>query len=563
MRDESPPTAKATDLLSGLRLDELIGEVHDRLGEIMTTRDSLQGLLDAVMAVGAGLELDSTLQRIVRAATELVDARYGALGVLGEAGGLARFVHEGIDAETRSHMGHLPEGRGLLGLLIEHPEPIRVPDLREHPASVGFPANHPPMTCFLGVPVRVRGEIFGNLYLTEKRGSAEFTADDEAVVQALAAAAGVAVENARLFERSRARERWLTAAAEVNTSLLAGVSQEESLHTIARRVTELTGADCTLILLADSSRDGELAVAAAEGTLGEGLDTADLRALGDLLADIGDAGTPRLVADLAAVADGTGVARLGPAIAVALRTAGGVLIALREKGGRPFGVDLSPLLAAFAGQAAVALELAEKQRTQRLLDVLADRERIAEDLHDHVIQRLYATGMSLQGTLRRITDPDVRTRVHRAVEQLDQTVREIRTSIFDLQAVDGAESLRRRLLDIAAEVGADAETSPAVTMSGAIDTLVPAAVGDHAAAVLREALSNAVRHSGASTITVSVHAGDDLLVEVADDGVGLGEPTRHSGLTNLRHRAEQCHGHCDVEPAEGGGTVVRWRVPLQ
>ncbi|WP_425393550.1 GAF domain-containing protein [Actinokineospora enzanensis] len=223
-------TAKATDLISGLRLDELLRELHERLGELLHARDSLQGLLDAVMAVGAGLELDSTLQRIVRAAVGLVDARYGALGVLGD-GGLSRFVHEGIDAETRSHMGRLPEGRGLLGLLIEHPEPIRLLDLTRHPASVGFPRNHSPMGSFLGVPVRVRGEVFGNLYLTEKRGG-PFTADDEAVVQALAAAAGVAIENARLFERSLDRERWLTAAGEVNTQLLAGASQGETLDLI-------------------------------------------------------------------------------------------------------------------------------------------------------------------------------------------------------------------------------------------------------------------------------------------------------------------------------------------
>ncbi|PPK62544.1 GAF domain-containing protein [Actinokineospora auranticolor] len=562
-QDTEQATNSAAPLLSGLRLDELLRELHERLGELMHTRDSLQGLLDAVMAVGAGLELDSTLQRIVRAAVGLVDARYGALGVLGDAGGLSRFVYEGIDSRTRSRMGHLPEGRGLLGLLIEHPEPIRVPDLTRHPASVGFPENHPPMGSFLGVPVRVRGEIFGNLYLTEKRGSTEFTADDEAVVSALAAAAGVAIENARLFERTRDRERWLTAAGEVNTQLLAGASQGETLDLIARRVLELAGADCTLILLVDDATRDLLRVGAATGTVGDLLGDEEVAAFAPLIEAVLAEEEPREVADLAAEL-GTHAGSLGPAVVVPLRTAGGVLLAAREKGARPFSVHQTPLLASFAGQAAVALELAEKQRAQRLLDVLADRDRIAQDLHDHVIQRLYATGMSLQGTLRRIDDPAARDRVHRSVEQLDQTVREIRTSIFDLQSTsEDANSLRRRLLDVVAEVGAGTAVSPAVSMSGAIDTLVPAEIGEHAVAVLREALSNAVRHARASEITVTVGAADSLTVEVRDNGVGLVTSTgRRSGLDNIDRRAAACHGRCEITSTDGGGTVLRWQVPL-
>ncbi|WP_018683755.1 GAF domain-containing protein [Actinokineospora enzanensis] len=551
-------TGSTATLLSGLRLDELLRELHERLGELMHTRDSLQGLLDAVLAVGAGLELDSTLQRIVQAAVGLVDARYGALGVLGDRG-LSRFLHEGIDAETRAGMGHLPEGRGLLGLLIEHPEPIRLVDLTQHPASVGFPENHPPMGSFLGVPVRVRGEVFGNLYLTEKRGG-PFTADDEAVVRALAAAAGVAIENARLFERSRDRERWLTAGAEVNTQLLAGASQGETLDLIARRVVELTAADCALILLVDDATRDLLRVGAATGTVGEALTDDEVSAFSPLIDAVLVAEEPRQVGDLAQELGTNGA--LGPAVVVPLRTAGGVLLAAREKGARPFTADTAPMLASFASQAAVALELAEKQRAQRMLDVLADRDRIAQDLHDHVIQRLYATGMSLQGTLRRIEDPAARERVHRSVEQLDQTVREIRTSIFDLQSVDDASSLRRRMLDVVAEVGAGSTVSPAVAMSGAIDTLVPMETGEHALAVLREALSNAVRHAAASEIMVTVAASDALLVEVRDNGVGFTVPDHRSGLENLSRRAAACHGRCEVNSAPGVGTTVRWSVPL-
>src|SRR5919197_2566569 len=228
---------------SGLRLDSLLTEVHYRLAEIIKTRDRLQGLLEAVLSVGAGLELDSTLQRIVQAAGELVDARYGALGVLGEDGGLAEFIYEGIDPATRTRMGKLPEGRGLLGTVTAEKHPIRLADLSKHHDSIGFPPNHPPMASFLGAQIRVGDAVFGNIYLTEKNGAAEFTADDEAVLTALAAAAGVAVENARLFEQSRTRERWLAASAEINDELMHGASTEDILRLVAECVRELSGAD--------------------------------------------------------------------------------------------------------------------------------------------------------------------------------------------------------------------------------------------------------------------------------------------------------------------------------
>ncbi|HET9257500.1 MAG TPA: GAF domain-containing protein, partial [Pseudonocardiaceae bacterium] len=236
-------SSSSTTGLGGLRLDELLKEVHDRLAEIAKTRDRLEGLVDAVMAVGAGLELDSTLRRIVQAAVDLVDARYGALGVLGPDERLSEFVYVGIDSEQRARMGHLPQGRGLLGVLIEHPEVIRLPDLGQHPASVGFPPNHPPMSSFLGVPVRVRNEVFGNLYMTEKQNAAEFTSDDEVVLHALAAAAGVAIENARLFEQARMRQRWLEASSEIRAELLGGASTEAALSLIAQRAQELSVAD--------------------------------------------------------------------------------------------------------------------------------------------------------------------------------------------------------------------------------------------------------------------------------------------------------------------------------
>ncbi|HWM03933.1 MAG TPA: GAF domain-containing protein [Actinophytocola sp.] len=554
----------------GLVLDGLLGDLRHRLAEIVRTRDRLQGLLDAVVAVGAGLELEGTLHRIVHTAVELVDARYGALGVLSqdEQERLSQFVYVGIDDETRDGMGDLPEGRGLLGLLIENPHPIRVADLSEHPASVGFPANHPPMRSFLGAPIRVRDEIFGNLYLTEKRGSGEFTADDEVVLQGLAAAAGVAVENARLYEETRTRERWLEASREVNAHLLGGASSQDALDLIASKTRELSSSDCALILLADPT--GHVMVRAGSGTGGDELTGVRINAAEPMVAGVFRSRTSEIIPNLAHLTPaGWNVAGgdFGPAVAVpfgAGNVVRGVLLAMRGKGAAQYVRNEVPLLASFADQAAFAMELAEKHRAQRQLDVLADRDRIAGDLHDHVIQRLFATGMSLQGTIRRISDPQVRGRVTRAVEQLDDTVREIRTSIFDLHTAgtDAGASLRRRLLDVVDQLSMDAEMSPSVRISGAVDTLVSEDLAAHATAALREAVSNAVRHSQAGTVVVTVEAGDDLVIDVVDDGVGFVPGIARSGLIGIESRATKCGGAMLVARGPEGGTRLTWRVPL-
>ena len=552
----------------GLTLDGLLGDLQGRLAGIARTRDRLQGLLDAVVAVGAGLELEGTLNRIVRTAVELVDARYGALGVLSsdQRELLAEFVHVGVDDDTKTLMGDLPEGRGLLGVLIEHPHPIRVPDLTDHPASVGFPPNHPPMRSFLGAPIRVRDEIFGNLYLTEKRGAGEFTADDEVVLQGLAAAAGVAIENARLFEESRMRERWLEASREVNALLLGGASGQDALDMIAEKTRELSRSDCALILLADLT--GHVMARAGAGELGE-LAKLRINAAEPLVAGVFRSRKSEIIPNLANVQpDGwaPGI-DFGPAVAVpfgAGNVVRGVLLAMRGKGAARYVRNEVPLLASFADQAAFAMELAEKHRAQRQLDVLADRDRIAGDLHDHVIQRLFATGMSLQGTVRRITDAQVRGRVTRAVEQLHETVREIRTSIFDLHTAGTAAdaSLRRQLLDIVEELSADVELSPSVRISGAIDTLVNDEVAGHATAVLREALSNAVRHAHPGSIQITVEADTDLVIDVVDDGVGFPPGVARSGLLGLEGRAAKLGGSLLVAPGPESGTRVTWRVPL-
>ncbi|MBC2639642.1 MULTISPECIES: GAF domain-containing sensor histidine kinase [unclassified Rhodococcus (in: high G+C Gram-positive bacteria)] len=535
-------------------------EFREGLADVVPTRRSLQRLFEAVLVVGSGLELDSTLQRIVNSATSLLDARYGALGVHAPDGGLSEFVYEGITPDERAHMGHLPEGRGLLGLLIHNPRPVRLANLADHPGSIGFPPNHPPMKSFLGMPIMMRDKVFGSIYLTEKLSGPEFTDEDEVILRALATSAGVAVENARLFEESRTRERWLTAVASITSRLMVGGSLDETLHTLAEQVRELSSGENVSIVVTL----GEGAVVGADMT-SRPLRNEFRRATRIApLAEVLHSRTPALLTGLDGLAPFS--ADAGRAAVLPLSTASGVggALVVTARGNAPWDPDEVARLESVADLAAVAVEFSDQQSKQRLLSVLADRDRIARDLHDNVIQRLFATGMSLQSTHAVGDVPDgVRSIVATAVEQLDRTVREIRTTIFDLHAtgVASATSLRRRLLDVIGDLTSQSPIVPNVQFSGAIDTLVPARIHPHAEAVLREALSNALRHARATTIDISVAADDDLTVTVADDGIGIADGARRSGLDNLDRRAEQCGGTCTVDAVDVG-TVVSWRVPL-
>jgi signal transduction histidine kinase len=555
------------NVLSGLRLDELLREVQERIAEIAVTRDRMQGLLDAVFAVASGLELDTTLRRIVAAAVGLVDARYGALGVLAPDGGISRFIYVGIDEQTRARMGHLPEGKGLLGQVIIDPRPLRLADLSTHQASVGFPPNHPPMHSFVGVPVRVRDSVFGNLYLTEKRGGGEFTEDDEVVLAALAAAAGIAVQNADLFEQSRLRQLWLEATAEIRSELLSGATDEDALSLVAQRTLELTVSDATFVLLGPDS-DGCFTIRAGRGPERPDLIGSRIDAEVPLLRQIVRDRTPVLAGEPGEFSEELDrvLTLYGPMVVVPLQSQErvvGVMVVLRRRGGPVFQPRELPLFTSFAEQAALALELGQKNRAQRQLDILADRDRIARDLHDHVIQRLFATGLQLQGTLRRCGEPDVRDRVQRAVHDLDETVREIRTAIFDLHVpMAGVDTgLRRRLLDTAADA-AGGNAVHTVRIGGPVDSLVNAEIGTHAVAVLREAVSNAVRHGRPTEVTVTIEAGDELLIDVVDNGIGIDVSAARSGLRNLEQRAVECGGTLTVRTEDAGGTRLHWCVPL-
>jgi signal transduction histidine kinase len=366
--------------------------------------DQLQALLDAVLLIETDVELPAVLRHIVEVACSLVDARYGALGVIDESGtSLSEFVTVGFAQETIDEIGHLPEGAGILGLLILDPNPIRLADLSHHPDSAGFPAGHPPMRSFLGVPVKVGDRVFGNLYLTEKQGAAEFSEADKELIGALASAAGIAVENARLHVRVRS------------------------------------------------------------------------------------------------------------------------------------------------------------------LTVAADRERIARDLHDTVIQRLFATGLTLQSSLPLIENPEVVARIETAISDLDDTIRQVRTTIFGLEPPATTErGVRARVLEICAEASRSLGFEPEVRFIGPIEGRVPDRTAIELLATLREVLSNVARHARASQAEIEVSVRHDLHLRVLDDGIGM--DTSHQstgkGLANMGQRAEALGGTCQLLGRGGGGTEVSWRVPL-
>ncbi|MFF5175807.1 GAF domain-containing protein [Micromonospora sp. NPDC000089] len=552
--------------LSRVRLDELLQEMLDRVGEVVTSRERLRALLDAVVVIGSDLDLRSTLQRIVRSACELVGARYGALGVIGPDRLLHDFIVHGIDDELHARIGDLPHGRGVLGLLIDEPRPLRMPDITQHPRSYGFPPHHPPMHGFLGVPVRIRDQVFGNLYLAEKQGAPEFTEDDEEIVVALAAAAGVAIENARLYALAHRRERWLAATAEITTVLLGEVRRTDALTLVARRAREVAEAELALVLLYDEdaaeftvevvdSADG-----AARELVGAVLPTADTAFAGAVVQ-----GRHEVVENLAATAPWPGPVVAGPAVVSPLAAAdtlhGVLVVAHRPDAGRAAHDDVR-LLSSFAGQAALAMERARGQEERELLVVLEDRERIARDLHDVVIQRLFATGLQLQSGAMNAR-PEVAKRINAAVDDLDATIRDIRRTIFELRTPMSAE-LRTEIRE-AVDVAADSlGFRPTVELDGPLDSAVPDQVRPDLAAVLREALSNVVRHAGASKVAVAVRAAADrVTVTVTDDGAGCDPAAARGGLINLRERAERHGGEFEVRPVSPHGTELYWCVPLR
>ncbi|MEU4131734.1 sensor histidine kinase [Streptomyces wuyuanensis] len=557
-----------------LRFDDLLEELQVRIDEVRGTRDRLNGLLEAVLSVGRGLDLPQVLREIVEAAVVLVDAEYGALGVIGGDKRLSQFLPVGISDRLRRRIGDLPSGHGLLGELIRHPAPLRLAELADHEASSGFPEHHPPMHSFLGVPIRVRDEVFGNLYLTEKRGGAAFDDEDEAVLSTLAVAAGIAIENARLFEETRSREQWLAASSECTSALLSGASESEVLEMMLDRARRISSADLGLVYLTEPDGNLRCALAHGEGAerhlgvvlpRGEGtLARAALPSENGLITTPDAAGDPRVTFRPERWQD------FGAAMAVLVgdpEKLRGVLMLARSTGRAAFGETETGPLSGFAGQAALAMELADRRRDAEQVSLLADRDRIARDLHDLAIQRLFATGMTLQSAQRFVDHPVAAERLERAIDDLDSTIKIIRSTIFGLREHEAAgvlPGLRARAVRAVEEATPALGFAPALRMEGLIDTEVPRRVADEAVAVLGEALANVARHARASRAEVAIAArADRMSVTVTDDGVGITPDGRRSGLRNMAERAEKLSGELVVTRGIAGGTRLVWAVPLR
>jgi len=549
-----------------LELDQLLEQLVERAQEVMRTQDRMHGLLRALQSIVSDLDLTSLLQRIVDEARTLVGAQYAALGVVGQDRTLVEFVHSGMDAQTVETIGSLPTGRGILGQLISDPQPLRLSHLAGHASSVGFPEGHPPMTSFLGVPVRVGGQVFGNLYLTEKVGGSEFTAEDEELAQSLAAAAAAAINNARLFEAVSRREQWLQASRTITNALLGTLDRTEALQLVARSVRSSAGADFAAVVVPGA--DGELCIAAADGLEGELMVGRPVPADGSATGTALVSGEPVVLEDLRTAAGMAGPIRalgIGPLAAIPLSTGEGVLGVLTVghlPGARRFSSEDVALVSDFASQAALVLTVAANQAAARENEMAEERAQIARDLHDHAIQGIFAVGLGLNGMATRAT-PEEAARLMELVGRLDDSIKAIRNSIFTLQVRhDAPPSLRSLLTLVVMQSGSTLGFTPRLQTSGPVDTVVPADVGRDLEAVLREALSNVARHARASHVEVAVTAGREVVLEVRDDGQGIGTPDRSSGLANMRTRAEAHGGTCEVGPGPGSGTLVRWSVPL-
>jgi len=513
-----------------------------------------QLLLDAVVTMSADLSLDSVLSRIVAIASRLVDAEYAALGVLGAnpRRPLRTFIHHGMDPDAAAAIGHLPEGHGLLGLIIDRPEPLRLHDIAQHPASYGFPAHHPPMRSFLGVPVRIRERVFGNLYLTEKLGDGDFTAEDEEIVVALAAAAGVAIENARLYEEATRRAAWLDATAAITTLLSDPAGTDEPLQAVVECAREVACADVAWIVTSTDS--DPLQVQAVSG-----LDV-------DVLASLGDDSRVRLVLDTGAASTmEEWLPDMGPAIMVPMLqapVARGVLVLAwtRERADHHYAVDID-LPASFAEQAGLAMQVARARDDQRRLAIFEDRDRIGRDLHDLVIQRLFAVGLGLQGAARMSDRPELSARLERAVDDLDATIKDIRRAIFGLGALESSGDIQSEVTGMIDRAASTLKFRPSLRFEGPVRTLISAEIAPHLLAVLGEALSNASRHADATAVDVVVSVSEEVSLLVRDNGRGISGDAAESGLANIRHRAEECGGTFTVDSEVGTGTTLRWSVP--
>jgi signal transduction histidine kinase len=528
-----------------LELDQLLVQLVHRADDVLAAQGRLRGLLRANALVVGDLSLPVVLRQIVEAGRGLLGARYAVLGALARDGELEQFVHAGIDDELVKKVGDLPQGPGILGLLNSESVPIRLADLAAHPASARFP----PVTSFFGVPVRIGEEVFGNLYVTGRSGGGEFTAEDEEL----------AIANARRFG-SEQRRRWLDAVGELTALLLSGEAAQPHML-ITQHAAAATAADFAALAVPDGA--DQVIVKGVTGALAANLMNRRMPLTDSLAGQAILTGKPSLAASGRREAAGSALsADTGPLIVVPLAAGGqvrGALMLGRLATGPRFTEAELDMAASFASHAAMAMELAQARTDQIILAQVEDHDRIAGDLHDHVIQELFALGMRLQGHAAR-SDPVTAQRVNGYVDTLDEVITKIRNSIFGLQQPSRASAgMPARLLEIIEEHTPQLGFTAGISFAGRLDLNMNAALADDIVAVTREALSNCARHARATAADISLALQDGLVtLDIADNGRGLGTITRSSGLTNMRRRAERNGGTFQLATPVGGGTRLTW-----
>jgi two-component system sensor histidine kinase DevS len=555
--------------VAGSQIDELLTDFVDRAGELVSAQQRMQGLLSAVVALAEDLSLEAVLHRVVSSACHLVQAEYGALGVLGRDRALSHFITVGIDEELARRIGPLPTGHGVLGLLIRDPKPLRLHDLRQHPDAYGFPKNHPPMKSFLGVPIRVRDVVFGNLYLTQKRGGGDFTDEDEDLAEALAAAAGVAIENAGLYEDARRRTAWLQACMDVTGKMMGDEEtpegQDGGLDMIAARALRESGSVLALILVREDTSN-LYRIAGGAGNLAPEW-VGRLLSFNSVEMDTVLAMGQAAVIEDASSAFGTGDLATSRLLVIDLSAHGahhGLLALVRERASGTFSTTDMEMGPVFGSHVALALELARAHRMREQIAVFSDRDRIARDLHDLVIQRLFAAGLSIQSLRRYMSDDSAARTIQAVTAELDETIRELRNTIYSLSdSGSDKELLSSRVLQAVRSGAQSLPFVPLLTLTGPIDAIRDEETALNILAVITEGLSNAVRHSGADSIRVSVSVDNgSVCILIQDNGSGFSVPSVGNGLANMRHRATVLGGSFDVSNSPATGTALTWTAPV-
>jgi signal transduction histidine kinase len=535
--------------------------MHEQLDELLAARDQMEQLLRGIVDIGSNVEnLDVTLHGIVKAAMELAGARYGALGLYGPDGNLVSFIHEGIDADVTRWIADLPMGGAL-----------RIDDLRAYMKANGFGDQEAPIETILGMPVSVRRVVLGNLYVGDDRPGRIFSDSEEIAVKALALAAAVAIDNARLFERERTSAKWMKASREITAEILSAGPTTRSLQLIVDRALELTHAEQAILLVPTEpdlpvDKVDTLVVATAAGKYTAQVIGQRLPVKGSTTGDVLLRGAPVITNSFRYPIEGFTDVSGRSAIVMPLRaddTVLGAITVARSASQPPFNDDYLEVVSDFARHAAIALALATGRDHARELAILADRERIAHDMHDHIIQKLFTAGLDLQGTIARTHSPEISSRLTHTIDDLQSTIDDIRATIFKLQNPEIPHAdFRQRIQKSIAGLTEDRDIATTLDTSGPL-TAASDELADHAEAVITEAVSNVVRHAQASILTVRVRIDDQLTIEVIDNGCGIPpDNQRHSGLANMQRRAAQVGGDCSITTTSEGGTRVRWTAPL-